>query len=167
MSKPRVEMNHIGVSVKDIDKAIAFYTEVMGWQHIAGPFPIKNDGGTVGITNTLYGRDGHTWTGFRLAHILADNGVGLELLEFEGGYDPEPEKEFEYKKHGIFHFAVTVPDTEEFVKKVKEWGGEEYCDYNRREWKGEDTVTVYVKDPCGLIYEVHDHSYEFLNRMKA
>jgi len=52
MCKPKIEINHVGVSVKDLDKAIEFYTSVMGWELIGGPLPIKNDGGTTGITNT-------------------------------------------------------------------------------------------------------------------
>ena len=162
----KVEFNHIGISVGDIGKAIEFYTTVLGGKHLAGPWPIKNDGGTTGITNTLYGKNGHTWTGFKMAHVLLANGVGIEIMEFEGGYDPAPDKEFEFKKHGIFHFAVTVPNVEEFVAEIVKWGGEQYCDYNIRDHKGEKTYTVYVKDPFGLIYEVHDHCYEFLNTFK-
>jgi catechol 2,3-dioxygenase-like lactoylglutathione lyase family enzyme len=165
MCKPKIEINHVGLSVKDIDKAIEFYTSVMGWELIGGPFTIKNDGGSTGITNTLYGYNGHTWTSFRLAHILADNGVGLELLEFEGGFDPEGLDEFNFKQHGVFHFAITVPDTHAFAEKVKEWGGKEICDYNERPMGDVATSTVYLKDPCGIIFEVHNKNYEFLNRL--
>ncbi len=161
----KVEFNHLGVSVGDIDKAIEFYTTVLGAKKLMGPFPIKNDGGSTGITNTLYGGHGQTWTGFKLCQVVLANGVGLELMEFEGGYDPDNVTEFEFKKHGIFHFAVTVEDTKAFAEEVVKWGGEIYSDYAPRPWKGEDTLTVYVKDPFGLVYEVHDHSYEFLNTM--
>lgn len=165
MATPIAAINHISLSVGDIDKAIEFYKEVMGWWHIAGPFPIKNDGGpSAQFCSTLYAKNGHEWTGFRLAHMVAGNGVGVELLEFEGGYDAEDE--FEYKKHGLFHFAVTVPDVDEFVEKFKEYGGEEYCDYNRRKISDANTtVTVYVKDPFNNVFEVHSHSYEYLNKM--
>ncbi|MDK2865991.1 MAG: hypothetical protein PWP38_306 [Clostridiales bacterium] len=165
MAKPIAAMNHIGLSVGDIDKAIDFYKEVFGWYHIAGPFPIKRDGGPSSqFCDTLYAHEGHEWTGFRIAHMVGSNGVGVELLEFEGGYDPEDE--FEYKRHGLFHFSVTVPDVDEFMARLKENGGEEYCAYSRRKFNEENTVvTVYGKDPFGNIFEVHSHSYEYMNRM--
>jgi hypothetical protein len=61
---------------------------------------------------------------------------------------------------------VTVPDVDEFMARLKENGGEEYCAYSRRKFYEENTVvTVYGKDPFGNIFEVHSHSYEYMNRM--
>ena len=165
MSTPIAAINHIALSVGDINKAIQFYREVMGWYHIAGPFTIKNDGSpTAQFCSSLYAHEGHEWTEFQLAHMVAANNVGVELLEFEGNYPPKDE--FEYKRHGLFHFAITVPDVDEFMTRLKSYGGSEYCDYNRRKISDVNTVvTVYAKDPFGNIIEVHSHSYEYMNRM--
>ena len=165
MAVPTASINHVGLSVPNIEKAIQFYQEVMGWYHIAGPFPIKNDGGpSAKFTDTIYGHEGHAWTGFRLAHMTAANGIGIELLEFEGSHDPE--LEFDYKEHGVFHYAITVPDVEEFVERFTSHGGTQYSDYNIRKISDVNTITtVFVRDPFGIVFEVHSHSYEYMNRM--
>ena len=158
-------INHFGLSVSNIEEAIEFYKETMGWWHEAGPFTIKNDGGPSSqFTNTIYGHDGHTWESFKLAHMVAANGVGVELLEFENGYDPE--LEFDFKRHGIFHFAITVGDIDTFLENFKAHGGKEYS--VRRDSKVSDhntTTTIFVEDPFGNVFEVHSHTYEYLNKM--
>lgn len=44
MSNNPVCFSHVGLSVANIEEAIAFYQEVFGWYHIAGPFQITRDG---------------------------------------------------------------------------------------------------------------------------
>lgn len=147
------------LSVTNIEKAIAFYKEVFGWYHLAGPWPIKRDGSSTSIfCDTLYGEN---WTGFKLAHMSTGDRVGIELLEFEENY---PAKEWEFKKNGIFHFGVTVPDYEEFLEKLKAHGGKQRSLVNKRDVKGEIYVAVYAEDPFGNIFEIYTHSYEVMSK---
>lgn len=164
MSIQFAAINHIGLSVSNLEEAIAFYQETMGWRHIGGPLKMVNDGGPAcKFTDTVYGHEGHAWESFRLAHMAAANGVGIELQEFENSYDPK--MELEYKRHGIFHFAITVADVDSFLENFKAHGGKEYSE--RKDRKISDyntTTTVFVEDPFGNVFEVHSHSYEYLNK---
>ncbi len=153
-----VAFSHVGISVADIDKAIAFYKEVFGWFHFAGPFPIKREGPAGPFCDTVYGTD---WTGFRLAHMSTSNGIGIELLEFEGNYPPN--EKLEFKRHGLFHFGILVPDYEEFLKKLEANGGKQHSAVNKREVNGKTRVAVFAEDPFGNIFEIYTYSYEIMS----
>lgn len=150
-----VVFNHVCVSVPDIEKAIEFYKEVFGWYHISGPMLLKRDGPAGPFCETVYGKD---WTEFKLAHMSTGNGIGFELVEFAGSYAPE--NNFEMKRHGIFHFAITMPDYEEFIEKVIAHGGKQHSPANVSEVDGEKWVAVFVEDPFGNVFEIYAHSYE-------
>ena len=158
-------INHFGLSVSNIDEAIQFYKETMGWWHEAGPFTIQNDGGpSCKFIDTIYAHEGHTWESFKLAHMAAANGVGVELLEFENGFDPQIE--FEFKRHGVFHFAITVGDIDAFLENFKAHVGKEYSMRSDRKVSDHNTTTtIFVEDPFGNVFEVHSHTYEYLNKM--
>lgn len=159
MQQYPIAFNHVGLSVSDIDKAIDFYKKVFGWYHLAGPWPIKRDpekGG--GFTDTVYGTD---WTAFKLAHMSTSNGVGVELLEFEGNYPPQ--SKMEMKRQGLFHFGITVPNIKEFVAIVEANGGKRHSDYNEREVNGKLREYVFIEDPFGNIIEIYNYSYEIMS----
>jgi catechol 2,3-dioxygenase-like lactoylglutathione lyase family enzyme len=154
-----IAFSHIGISVPDIGKAIEFYKEVFGWYHLAGPWPIKRDPGssTTKFCDSLYGE---TWGSFKLAHMSTSDRVGIELLEFEGNYRA---KEWEYKRNGVFHFAVTVPDYKEFLDRLTAKGGRIRSDINimqKTDAAGNHFVAVYAEDPFGNVFEIFTHSYE-------
>jgi catechol 2,3-dioxygenase-like lactoylglutathione lyase family enzyme len=154
-----IAFSHIGISVPNIEKAIEFYKEVFGWYHLAGPWPIKRDVGssTTKFCDSLYGE---TWGSFKLAHMSTGDRVGIELLEFDGNY---PAKEWEYKRNGVFHFAVTVPDYKEFLDRLIAKGGKRRSDINvmpKTDAAGNPFVAVYAEDPFGNVFEIFTHSYE-------
>jgi len=41
-----IQLNHVGVAVKDMDKSLAFYTETMGFEEA---FRVTNDEGQIGL----------------------------------------------------------------------------------------------------------------------
>lgn len=165
MTNQMTAINHIGIHVGDINKAIEFYKEAMGWWHIAGPFECRNDGTSKwAFTNSIYENEGNTWESFQLAHMTTANGVGIELLQFENAYDPE--KHLEFKRRGIFHFAITVRDIDSFLEKFVALGGKLYSDRSDRPVSDKNTITtIFVEDPFGNVFEVHSHSYEYMNKM--
>ena len=165
MTNQMTAINHIGIHVGDINKAIEFYKEAMGWWHIAGPFECRNDGTSKwAFTNSIYENEGKTWESFQLDHMATANGVGIELLQFENAYDPE--KHLEFKRRGIFHFAITVRDIDSFLEKFVALGGKLYSDRSDRPVSDKNTITtIFVEDPFGNVFEVHSHSYEYMNKM--
>jgi catechol 2,3-dioxygenase-like lactoylglutathione lyase family enzyme len=155
-----IVFSHVGLSVANIEKAIEFYKEVFGWYHLAGPWPIKRDGGSTSkFCDTVYGEN---WTGFKLAHMSTGDHVGIELLEFEGNYPPK--EKLEFKRQGLFHFGIQTNDVEGFIKNLEAHGGRQHSLVSQREVNGLTYKAVYAEDPFGNIFEIYSCSYEVMAR---
>ncbi|ERN51603.1 lactoylglutathione lyase family protein [Alkalihalophilus marmarensis] len=155
MTYPRT-FSHIGLSVPDIDEAVAFYREVMGWYVIMEPSEVIEDDSAIGIMCTdVFGKG---WEKFRIAHLSTGDRIGVELFEFPQNEDPE--NNFEYWKTGIFHYCVQDPDIEGLVEKIKASGGKQRMPI-REYYPGEKPYRmVYCEDPFGNLVEIYSHSYE-------
>lgn len=94
--------SHIGISVPDLEAAVKFYTEVLGWYLIMPPTDIVEDDSAIGeMCTDVFGQG---WERFRIAHLSTGDCIGVELFEFKNQQNPE--NNFEYWKTGIFHFCV-------------------------------------------------------------
>ena len=50
--------SHIGISVPDLERAVEFYTEVLGWYVIMPPTLIEEDDSAIGVMCTdVFGPD--------------------------------------------------------------------------------------------------------------
>ncbi|GAY72539.1 VOC family protein [Lentilactobacillus kosonis] len=47
-----INFSHIGLSVPDINKAVEFYTKVMGWYVVMDPSKVTEDDSAIGIMST-------------------------------------------------------------------------------------------------------------------
>ena len=123
-------MNHVGISVTDIDAAMNWYRDVLGFNVISTPADIIVDNSThFGfLFGQLYGPE---LKRVKMGHMSAANGVGLEFFQF---IDPptqrfHPSKEtgqkFEYTRAGVFHICVTDPNPEELARRIVETGGQQ------------------------------------------
>ena len=73
--------SHIGISVPDLDAAVKFYTEVLGWYQIMAPTAVSEDGSAIGeMCTDVFGAG---WERFRIAHLSTGDRVGVELFEFK------------------------------------------------------------------------------------
>ncbi|WP_062270743.1 lactoylglutathione lyase family protein [Endozoicomonas arenosclerae] len=150
--------SHIGLSVPDVEKAVAFYTEVMGWYLIMPPTDIKEDNSAIGIMCTdVFGAN---WGSFRIAHLSTGDRVGIEIFEFPN--HETPANNFEYWKTSVFHYCVQDPDVEGLAEKIVKHGGKQRMPV-RYYYPGEKPYRmVYMEDPFGNILEVYSHSYELV-----
>ena len=72
--------SHIGISVTDLDAAVKFYTEVMGWYLIMPQTTITEDDSPIGVMCTdVFGAG---WNSFRIAHLSTGDRIGVEIFEF-------------------------------------------------------------------------------------
>ncbi|AFS70894.1 MULTISPECIES: lactoylglutathione lyase family protein [Exiguobacterium] len=155
MTYPR-NFSHIGLSVPDLEAAITFYSEVMGWYVIMEPSDVIEDESPIGVMCTdVFGAG---WKKFRIAHMATGDRVGIELFEFPN--NEQPENNFEFWKTGIFHYAIQDPDIEGMVEKIVAHGGKQRMPI-REYYPGEKPYRmVYCEDPFGNLVELYSHSYE-------
>ena len=148
--------SHIGISVPDLEAAVKFYAEVLGWYVIMEPTTITEDDSDIGqMCTDVFGAN---WKSFRIAHLSTGDRVGIELFEFPD--NQRPENNLEYWKTGTFHFCVQDPDVEGLVEKIKAHGGKQRMPI-RHYYPGEKPYRmVYVEDPFGNVFEIYSHSYE-------
>jgi catechol 2,3-dioxygenase-like lactoylglutathione lyase family enzyme len=92
------------------------------------------------------------------AHMLASNGVGLELFQFiEPAVERRPDN-FEYWKVGVFHICITDADVGAMAKRIVAAGGRQRVPVFEFV-PGKHYELVYCEDPWGNIIEVFSHSY--------
>ncbi|WP_430813101.1 lactoylglutathione lyase family protein [Carboxylicivirga sp. RSCT41] len=149
--------SHVGITVPDINEAVKFYTEVMGFYVIMPPTEVVEENETA-IGQMCIDVFGKGWENFRIAHLSSGDKIGFELFEFNESKDTKPE--FEPFKTGLFHFSVQDPDVEGLVKKIVEAGGKQRMPI-REYYPGEKPFRMcYVEDPFGIVFEIYSHSYE-------
>ena len=155
MTYPR-NFSHIGLSVPNLEQAISFYSEVMGWYIIMEPSDVVEDDSPIGVMCTdVFGAG---WGKFRIAHMATGDRVGIELFEFPN--NEQPVNNFEFWKTGIFHYAILDPDIEGMVEKIVAHGGKQRMPI-REYYPGEKPYRmVYCEDPFGNLVELYSHSYE-------
>ena len=149
-------INHIAVSVTDLDKAVKWYKEVFGFTVVNGPVEFEADDSSLGIV----ARDIHgpNFRKMRMVWLSSGNQVGFEMFEY---IDPKAERRidnFEYWKSGFFHICVTDPNIEELCKRISDSGGRQRSTI----W---DVVPdkgfkiAFCEDPFGNVIEIYTHSY--------
>ena len=156
MSPTPRTFSHIGLSVPDLEAAVRFYSEVMGFYVLRQPSEVVEDDSAIGrMCTDVFGPG---WTRLRIAHLSTADGIGFELFEFEG--NAAPADNLDYRRHGTFHFAVQDPDVEGLVEKIVAAGGRQRMPV-REYFPGEKPYRmVYVEDPFGIVFELYSHSYE-------
>ncbi|MCP9290152.1 lactoylglutathione lyase family protein [Gracilimonas sediminicola] len=149
--------SHIGITVPDINKAVEFYKEVMGFYVIMPPSEITKEADTA-IGQMCIDVFGEDWETFEIAHMSTSDGIGIELFSFPHGVKEAPE--FNPFDTGLFHFCVQDPDIEALTDKIVEFGGKQRMPI-REYYPGDKPYKmVYVEDPFGIIFEIYTHSYE-------
>ena len=156
MMKYSRNMNHVGLSVTDIDAAADWYVETFGCTVLMAPIAAEEDGSYFAeIVADIFA------PGFKLmklAHLATGDGVGIELFEFTNPKAERREDNFEYWKSGIFHICLTDPNIEALAKRIDETGGRQ----RSKVWKLFDDKpykVCYCEDPWGNIVELSSHSY--------
>lgn len=146
-------VDHIGISVDDIEQAVEFYSTVLGFTRVTSPGKIENDDSHVGRYAAEFYPD---FESFTVSHLSAGNGFGIALFEWEEGEGPET---FEYWRNGVFHLAVVDPHIEQLVDRIAEAGGTQRSAiwnlYKDQHYRG-----CYCEDPFGTVLEVVTHPHE-------
>jgi catechol 2,3-dioxygenase-like lactoylglutathione lyase family enzyme len=150
-------INHIAVSVPDLDEAVKWYTKVLGFTVIRKPIEIVVDNSLIG--RAVKDIHGPRIKKMRMAWLSTANQVGFEIIEY---VEPRAEKRadnFEYWKSGITHFCITDPNIEDVCKKIVDAGGKLRTEI----WgivPGKGYKIAFCEDPFGNILEIYNQSYD-------
>ena len=150
-------LNHVGVGVADVDQATIFYRAVFGCRVLRPPFEVRGDG-----PNGAQPRDvlkPPTFKRMRMAHLVAANGIGIELFQLIDPPYVRREPPLEYWKSGLFHFSMTVDDIEETLAALTAAGGSVLSKIWINDPEDPFKRMVYCADPWGTIIELYSHSY--------
>ncbi|MDV7140770.1 VOC family protein [Maribacter sp. TH_r10] len=149
--------SHIGITVPDIEKAVKFYSDVMGWYVIMEPSKVKKENETA-IGQMCIDVFGDDWEEFEIAHLATSDGIGIELFSFPQGVKEAPE--FNPFNTGLFHFSVQDPDIEGLIDKIVAFGGKQRMPIRAYYPEDKPYKMCYVEDPFGIVFEIYTHSYE-------
>ncbi|PSQ26538.1 glyoxalase [Halobacteriales archaeon QS_8_65_32] len=151
-------LGHIGVTVDDIDEAVEWYRDVLGFTPVMEPDTVTaNDGHFGALAADAIGFDFGT---MRIAHMATGNHIGLELFEFgtsegEAAFDPEAP--------GLFHLCVQDPNVEELAERITDTGGEQLSEVWEIFPGHDEYLMTYCKDPFGIVVEIHSRGYEHMH----
>ncbi|HEU4701737.1 MAG TPA: VOC family protein [Conexibacter sp.] len=157
-TRPPLAIAHIGITVPDLDAAVAWYGELFGFRLIAPPGEVHPDqGGHVGmlVSEILGPRCKH----MRQAHLATANGAAVELFQFVDPPYEAPEDNFTWWRGGIFHFCVIDPDVAGLARRIADSGGRQRSPV-RRIFEEQPYEVSYCEDPWGTIVEIYSHSHE-------
>lgn len=147
---------HVGLTVPDLEAAIAWYCDTLQFRLLAGPLRVSEVDDPLGpVAQKIYGEG---FGEFHFAHLATPDDVGLELFQFaRTRLDPGSEG-FTYWKKGFNHLGLSVPDIESAVNKVVAAGGKATTEVlTVNPIKG--YKIAYAVDPWGSTLELCSHPY--------
>jgi catechol 2,3-dioxygenase-like lactoylglutathione lyase family enzyme len=106
-------ISHFGICVSDLDRAIRFYCDGLGFQEGAGIELADQLGHVMGLKD------------FALqTRMLSLNGATIELLHFSRSRDPVIASELRRMNHtGLTHLALSVDDVDAVARSAVAHGG--------------------------------------------
>ncbi|HYA82518.1 MAG TPA: VOC family protein [Candidatus Bathyarchaeia archaeon] len=150
-------INHVAVSVPNMDLAVNWYKEVFGFTVVREPIEFVPDDTLKGMA--VKDIHGPSLKKVRMVWLSSANQVGFEIFEY---IEPKAERRtnnFEYWKSGFIHICITDPDIEGLCKKISETGGKQ----RSKVWEivpDKGYKIAFCEDPFGNIIEIYSHSYE-------
>lgn len=148
-------VNHVGLSVPDLDAALAWYRQVLGFRLLTEPVEMHVD--DPGLGPALVAMLGPKIRRFRMAHMTAGNGVGLQVFEY---LEPAPEPGVHQDapwRGGFSHICVTASDIEGLATSIARNGGRGSEVF--RSIPGKPYAAAYCADPWGNVIEINSHDY--------
>jgi catechol 2,3-dioxygenase-like lactoylglutathione lyase family enzyme len=148
-----MNVNHVGVTVGDLDAAITFYSEVFELDVLVGAETANTHTAGADRRADVFGE---RWQEMKIAHLADSNGTGIELFEFIDPAVVYPEEHFDYWRVGLSHLAFTVPDLEAAIASLEAHGGVARTGIHE---VLPDCRVCYCKDPWGNAIELSTGTY--------
>jgi glyoxylase I family protein len=134
--------NHTSLSVSNLDRAIAFYRTVFGYE------VVLEERGMAAQIEQIVGLRGLRCDLAQLRSPISDH--ILELIAFDDV--PSGREDYGPTRPGAAHLAFDVPDLEQAVALVRELGGEVLGEATGFE----NGRAVYCREPSGTVLELSE-----------
>ena len=156
-------INHIAVSVVDVEASVKWYNEILGFELMGNK--IHHIKRSEAPDSPIFGIYPENLQEVKLAYMTTGNGVGFELFEFLDPKSYLSEQSFEYHRGGFFHICVTDKDPDALAARIVESGGKRIGKTVRL--ASGDVNCLYAADPWGNAIEILDISFERLATMSS
>lgn len=135
-------MNHVGISVSNIERTITFYRDMFGMEQDCDVFSFGGpDFSAVMGLEDARGR----------MCMISGGDVSLELFEFAKPA-PQPKRaDYPVADHGYSHFAFSVDNIEEVHDRLSAAGVTIHCPVTT--FPG-GMKAIYARDPDGNVFEL-------------
>lgn len=153
--RPPLAVNHVAITVPDIQAAIDWYGEAFGFHCIMGPRVMEPASAATAETGQILGP---RFKKAYQAHLLTGSGIGVELFQFVDPPVSPPTEEIEYWRQGLWHLCLTDRDIDAATKRVVALGGSQVSPVAAFV-PGLPYRLVYCRDPWGTTIEIMTHSY--------
>lgn len=137
-----MKMNHVGISVSNLENTIAFYRDMFGMEELMAPLPFNG-----GDHSRIMGLDGATG---RISMIRKGD-VHLELFEFASPRPSPRDPNYPVADHGYSHFGFEVEDIDECYERLTAAGVRFHCPVVS--FPG-GIRALYGRDPDGYVFEL-------------
>ena len=138
-----MKFNHVGISVTDLDRSIAFYREMFGMELLGEPFPFG--GAQIAEIMDIPDVEG------RMCMIAGGN-LWLELFEFSKPVGKAKDLNYPVSDRGYSHFGMTVEDVQATYDKLKAAGVRIHG--RLQTFAGGGIRAAYCRDPDGNVFEI-------------
>lgn len=133
-------MDHVGISVENLERSIAFYRSCFGMEVVIHQ---TFEGERYDAILGLAGAKG------KVALLRSDN-MQLELFEFARPSPKVGDLDRQVCDHGITHFCIEVADIHSVYDRLKAFGTRFHCppiDFG-------SVKATYARDPDGNVFEL-------------
>ena len=110
--------NHVGLSVRDLDRAIAFYRDMLGLEQLTPAFPFEGPmfSQVMGVEDAK-GR----------MCVMRKASLQLELFEFAHPAPAPKDENHSVADHGLTHFGIDVEDIDAVHARLAAAGVRFHC----------------------------------------
>ena len=136
------DLLHVGIGVKDLEKSVWFYTEVMGMEE---EYRTHNGGEKISLVVDIENAD------FDVC-VVKKNGVRIELLDYKNDEAKRDDRHLRQDEPGLIHLAFLVDDVDKEYERIRAFGFE----FNAPPMVARENgpKITYFKGPDNVIIEI-------------
>ena len=138
-----MKFSHVGISVTDIDRSIAFYRDLFGMEKLCEVFPFGGE--QYSEIMDIAGVEGRMC-------MIGNGTVNLELFEFSNPCPKSKDPEYPVSDCGYSHFGFEVEDIAQTYQQLKDAGVRIHSPVMT--FMGGGMKAICARDPDGNVFEV-------------